>query len=64
MIHYCRIGFKLTQEYLPDELRRTIKSIVLKVLEEIKIKVGEDKIVYTDLENKDKKEKKLKLVLD
>ena len=49
---------------MPDELRRTIKSIVLKVLEEIKIKVGEDKIVYTDLENKDKKEKKLKLVLD
>ena len=64
LIHYCRIGFKLTQEHLPSQLKKIVKSIVVKVLEEIKKQVKEDKVVYTDLQNKEKKQKKLVLVLE
>ena len=52
LIHYCRIGFKLTQERLPVEQKRMVKSIVIKILEELKLKVKEDKVIYTDLENR------------
>jgi len=37
--------------------------MVMKILDEIKIKITQNKIVYTDNENRDKKENKLKLVV-
>ena len=37
--------------------------MVMKILDEIKIKITHNKIIYTDSENRDKKENKLKLVV-
>jgi hypothetical protein len=63
LIHYCRIGFKFTKENINAELRRWVKWIIMKILEELKFKINADQIVYTDDENRDKKEKKLRLVV-
>lgn len=40
-----------------------MKSVVLKILEELKMRINSDRIVYTDDENRDKKESKLRLVV-
>ena len=40
LIHFCRIGFKLSQDNFPLEMKNMVKSIILKILEEIKIKVS------------------------
>jgi hypothetical protein len=63
LIHYCRIGYKLSQEKMPLELGTMVKSMVLKILEELRMRVNSDLITYADEENKDKKENKLRLVV-
>lgn len=40
-----------------------VKNIVMRVLEEVRARVNNGMIVYTDEENKSKKESKLKLVV-
>lgn len=63
LIHYCRIGFKLMQEKVSAQLGRMIKSIVLKILQQLKFRINSDLIVYTDEQNREKKESKLRLVV-
>lgn len=63
LIHYCRIGYKLVQEQLPGDLSKMVKSIIMKILEELQYRINSDKIVYTDEQNRAKKESKLRLVV-
>ncbi len=52
VIHYCRIGFKLSQEKIPEQLKIQIKSILIMLLEELRFKINYEQITYVDLGSK------------
>ena len=62
LIHYCRVGFKLSQQ-LPPQLAATVKSVVIRILEELKLRVEMNQVLYSEQENRDKKNHKLQLVV-
>lgn len=63
LIHFCRIGYKLTQEDIGEDLGRCVKAVIIKILSELQIRVNLGIIKYDLEENRPKKENKLKLVI-